>query len=454
MMADPEQHLHIDVVIVFGGFLASELNRDTKVTLSATNRNDCCVVRNLASKRLAAVVRTMTQQIVSLQKIDIHPRGRPCCKRPSFFSILSILLIHWCIFWSAHSSDVSARSDWSDSHATEGQDETKSYVLASPALRRETLSLTAIQRLNFYLGAERSLRHDGLRRWFMEHQPANMPTDGSAALLITLHWGFGNMRSSDYAGRVREKDPWLDLAWDRGFLILSPDATSVRKYFKFLGLKTRGLNQNWNDLLGGIENTGADDVGFIAALIDWAATKRNIDRSRVYVTGISNGATMSQRLVIERPELFAAATSFNGNLPVRDIPLPSAGTPVFLMNGTNDTYIPYYGGPSIKNRGVVRSAEATRDYFVAANQAGPDMVETLLPDVDPNDECRIVSQYFPSDTAPVQFYRLAGGGHQPAVLGELPPALNSILESLVGNSCHDIDSYSLAYQFMFQFTRK
>jgi Prolyl oligopeptidase family len=87
--------------------------------------------------------------------------------------------------------------------------------------------------------------------------------------------------------------------------------------------------------VGGALDTGVDDVGFIAALIDWAATERNIDRSRVCVTGISNGGTMTERLVIERPDLFAAAAAFVTNLPERDIPFPSVGTPFFLLSGTN-----------------------------------------------------------------------------------------------------------------------
>jgi polyhydroxybutyrate depolymerase len=443
--------------------------RGTEAAMSTALTN-CTIFRNhasygaetITSENGGPVTGTMIQQLLSqsnnaifVDKTHHHRRRGPRSKHAMFYSMMAILLIHGNLPYTAFAKDL---SDYF--HSTEIQDidndlESASAVLATTALRKERRDLNVVLRTNFKLGTVRSLRHEGLRRWFIEHQPANLPSDGSAALLISLHFGSGNMRSSFVLGRRREKDPWLDLAWEHGFLVLAPDATSVRKYFKFLGLQTRGVFQNWNDLLdGGPSNTGADDVGFIAALIDWAATERNIDRSRVYVTGISNGATMSQRLVIERPELFAAATTFMGNLPVRDIPLPSLGTPVFLMNGTNDTFIPYYGGASIQNRGVVRSAEATRDYFVAANQAGPEMVEMLLPDVDPNDECRIVSQYFPSDTAPVQFYRLAGGGHQPAVLGELPPALNDLIENLVGNSCHDIDSYSLAYQFMFQFTRK
>lgn len=383
-------------------------------------------------------------------------RVLPISMRQVLYALVASLLLHWDESWSAHAAtDVPAYSDGIDMEAFDEFDwDTENALLlsSSSSLRKRSRDLTVLKWLNFYLGAEHSLRHDGLRRWFMEYQPANMPTDGSAPLLITLHWGLGNMRSSDYVGRVRDKNPWLKLAWQHGFLVLSPSATSARKYFPFLGVKTRGLNQDWNDLLGGIPST-VDDVGFIAALIDWAVAERNIDRSRVYVTGISNGGTMSQRLLVERPELFAGATTFNANLPERDLPLPSVGTPIFLMNGTNDTFIPYNGGASIKNRGAVRSAEATRDYFVAGNQAGP-MVETLLPDVDPTDECRITSQYFPHTTTPVQFYRLAGGGHQPATSQSLPLFEDLILENLVGNTCHDIDSFVLAWAFMSQYSRQ
>jgi poly(3-hydroxybutyrate) depolymerase len=165
-------------------------------------------------------------------------------------------------------------------------------------------------------------------------------------------------------------------------------------------------------------------------------------------------------MIIERPHLFAAAASVVANLPDFDVPIPTQGTPFFLMCGTNDTYTPYYGGAASAKRGMVRSAEATRDFFVMANHAGPEMIETLLPDIDPNDNCRILSQYYPSvNNTPVQYYKMDGGGHnfageQDRKIGgfRFPTFLNNMIDDLLGNACNDADGISLAWNFMMNFT--
>jgi polyhydroxybutyrate depolymerase len=179
------------------------------------------------------------------------------------------------------------------------------------------------------------------------------------------------------------------------------------------GYNTKPYKGNWNDLLGGANNNvvDIDDVGFISALVEWAIQKRRGDRRKVYIFGFSNGGTMVQRMIIERPNMFAAATAAVANLPAADVTLPSRGTPFFLMCGTKDNRMPYVGGVAADGRGVLRLAEATQDFFVAANHAGPNMIETMLPDTDPNDNCRIISQFYSSNTTPVQYYIMDGGGH-------------------------------------------
>ena len=157
-------------------------------------------------------------------------------------------------------------------------------------------------------------------------------------------------------------------------------------------------------------------------------------------------------MIIERPNLFAAAGVVN--LPAADIPYPSRATPFFLMCGTKDNRMPYVGGDAADIRGKILSAEATRDFFVAANQAGPTMSETILPDTDQNDNCRIISQFFPSDIAPVLYYRMDGGGHNFA--GEkttargmpLPNTLVIVLDRLLGNPCYDANGVQLAWDFI------
>ena len=70
------------------------------------------------------------------------------------------------------------------------------------------------QKLKRYLGTERRLLHDRLVRWFMEYPPpeTSVSSNGTVPVLILLHFGTGNMRSSRLFGRTVEKDPWLLLA--------------------------------------------------------------------------------------------------------------------------------------------------------------------------------------------------------------------------------------------------
>ena len=142
------------------------------------------------------------------------------------------------------------------------------------------------------------------------------------------------------------------------------------------GYNTQPYKGDWNDYLGGRNKNvvGIDDVGFISELVNWAIQRRNGDPKRIYIYGHSNGGMMVQRMIIERPNMFAAAAAVVANLPEAEVPVPTHGTPLFLMCATSDDYTPYYGGAASARRGNVRSAEATRDFFVAANQAGPNMI--------------------------------------------------------------------------------
>lgn len=315
--------------------------------------------------------------------------------------------------------------------------------------RRDLLFLTP--EIDPYVGREHSLRHDGLRRWFMEYQPDNFQEN--SPLLLQMHWGSGNMRSSWGFGRILEKDPWLRNSKKDGFLVLSPNGTRKRKYFR--GLDTRGLKQQWNDILGvGVAATGADDVGFIAALVDWAIRERKVDPKRVYIAGISSGGLMSFRMLAERAELFAAAASFGASLPQREVPLYSSPTPIFIMSGTEDKVFPWNGRDTsgANTRGPTRSAEGTLDYFVASNKAGPDVTEITLPDVDVNDGCRIVTQLFHSDAGPVLFYRMDGGGHLPSG-PELERMEDRFFDEFAGPTCHDVIGLDEAWKFMSQFSQ-
>jgi polyhydroxybutyrate depolymerase len=300
---------------------------------------------------------------------------------------------------------------------------------------------------------ERSLEHDGLVRWFLEYRPAAFTI--GAPVVIVLHGGTQSMRkifNSENLGTGR----WLDLSDKNGFLLLAPNGVNLDTGDTF------GDNQNWSDLrfLGSNETKTYDDVGFLSKLVQWSITEAGVDPSRVYVTGASNGGLMTYTMLVQAPQLFAAGAAFIANLPAAAIPTPSQSTPIFIMNGDKDRLMPWEGGGVAEGsqRGTVRSAFATRDYWIQENGADTTaVVYTTLPNRNWFDRCRIQCEAYPAtadaSSAPVQFYRLSGGGHCiPSPRGFFNPVMNLYDLLIAGPSCHDVYGADVAWEFLSRFT--
>lgn len=108
--------------------------------------------------------------------------------------------------------------------------------------------------------------------------------------------------------------------------------------------------------------------------------------------------------------------AFIANLPVEAKLLrqPARSVPLMIWSGTGDRLMKYNGGEIPGGRGWVRSVPETVAWWVQANRADASKAQTVaLPDVDPNDGCRIHGTRYPAlaDGAPVLFYLAEGGGH-------------------------------------------
>ena len=175
-----------------------------------------------------------------------------------------------------------------------------------PAGRSSTGSLA-------YGGLERSYR------LFVPDSAAGRP----APLLLLLH-GYHDSAASF------EKETGFDReAAARGLVVAYPD----------------GYAHSWNAgsiCCGEARARGLDDEGFLFALLDRLEAELPVDRSRVYVAGMSNGGMMSLRLACEAPARFAAAASVAGELEVRDC---AASPPISVLqvHGTADRIVPAPG---------------------------------------------------------------------------------------------------------------
>ena len=104
---------------------------------------------------------------------------------------------------------------------------------------------------------------------------------------------------------------------------------------------------NWNTLRDGeISKLSADDIGFVASMIDTLAATYQVDTTRVYATGYSNGGGMSYALACQLSDKIAAVAPVSGLMPIDGAAYPcspSHPTSVLIINGTADYVRPYEG---------------------------------------------------------------------------------------------------------------
>ena len=243
---------------------------------------------------------------------------------------------------------------------------------------------------------ERTLTHEGRDRTYLVHDFAR---ETPAPVVIVLHGGGGNaanaVRMSGF-DRVAARD---------GFIAVYPNGTSGR---------TRGRLLTWNagHCCAAAMTNGVDDVGFIAAMIDALVASGRADRTRVYVTGMSNGGMMAHRLAREIPGRIAAIAPVVGAV-FGDEPPARAPMPAFIVVGFTDTVVPPDGG-SLQLRALlgrrsaadhdVAPALAQATYWATQNGCGtPVTTETAKTTTSTWSTC--------TSGAPVVFQRVAGNGH-------------------------------------------
>ncbi len=239
------------------------------------------------------------------------------------------------------------------------------------------------------------------RTWVVHIPPRHGPS--SPALVIALHGRLGT-------GAGEERLTGLDdVADGHGFVVVYPD----------------GVGRSWADGRGvdPADRQGVDDVAFLSRLIS-AFVHEGADPGRVYLTGMSDGAFMTQRFACERSDLVAAIMPVAGTLGTGLPCRPARPVPVLKIHGTEDPLVPYLGGPVRGEGAQVESAPAATARRRELDGCGPG-VTTSAPVRGPDGTSVTVARGTgcPSGVD-VELWTVEGGGHTwPGGLPYLPAAL-------------------------------
>jgi polyhydroxybutyrate depolymerase len=244
----------------------------------------------------------------------------------------------------------------------------------------------------------RTLTNDGRERRYLVHYPPQYDAARSWPVVLSFHGSNSN-------GQIQLEFTAMNETADReGFVVVYPFGTGERERLLF-----------WNagNCCGFAHQEQVDDVAFVRRLLDQLAGDINIDSTRVYAAGMSNGAMMAFRLASELADVFAAVATVAGTMGVETCH-PSRPVSVIHFHGTDDEFVPVAGG--VGRRSVTGtnhfSVEHSIRAWVEANGCPPTPIITALPyaKVDGTSTMRYV--YGPGhEQSEVVLYLIQGAGH-------------------------------------------
>jgi polyhydroxybutyrate depolymerase len=287
----------------------------------------------------------------------------------------------------------------------------------------------------FPSSVQASLQHDGLSREYQLHIPPNYNGNDQVPLVIVLHGGGGT--ATNIQG-FTQMNPVSD---DNGFIAAYPQGFA-RTQNGFSWADGRATNAN---------NAGIDDIGFLVNLIEQLKIDYRINQDKIYITGFSNGGFMSQRMICERPELFAGVATLGATIGTEVLSSckSSQSMPTILLLGDQDTFVPYGGGTVAGNPSQIEGAVDLANYWRVNNNCSTTIDPRTLPDINQTDNSTVtLTEFTDCDCdANVKLYTINGGGHT------WPGVENIAYEMIAGETNEDINASELLWDFFDQFER-
>ena len=266
----------------------------------------------------------------------------------------------------------------------------------------------------------------------MVHVPPQYVADSPTPVVLAFHGGGANAHNMvGFSGLNHKAD-------QSGFIAVYPEGT---------GRLERMLTFNAGNCCGQASARNVDDVAFVRHVLDDLEGVANVDRRRVFATGMSNGAMMAYRLASEMSDRIAAIAPVSGPMGTKDC-RPGRAVPVMHFHGDADEFAPFSGG---KGRGPTGTEFYSVDHsinaWVDANECKKNPRTTQLPDREKDGTTvKQVRYEFGKEGAEVVLVVIEGGGHT-------WPGNEPRMRSL-GVSTRDISANDMMWEFFQQHPMK
>lgn len=208
--------------------------------------------------------------------------------------------------------------------------------------------------------------YDGVLRSYTVYNPPLAQNPGGHPLVIGLH-GTGSDSPTFIATASL-----IQKANQERIIVACPDGLEHGLYTYF------NIGGNFEEL-----TNGTDDIGFIDALIDTMIKNYNIDTTRIYAMGFSNGSAMCYRVAAQLSHRIAAIGACSGQMEY-EYCNPTYPVPIMHFHGLSDNLIPYEG-----NGNTIPPVEETIEIWRGINNCDS-IPETIM------DENGIFGRRWPS----------------------------------------------------------
>ena len=189
--------------------------------------------------------------------------------------------------------------------------------------------------------------------------------------------------------------------------------------YHFIVIYPDGIDKHWNDGRSTIRNP-QDDVGFVSALLAQAEQRYPVNKTRIFATGISNGALFAERLGCELSSQISAIAPVAGTIPDALISHchPAKPIAVLQIDGTADPIMPFNGGAvndfhGLGEGGRVSSVAETDSFWAKNNHCSSVVRSEHLPPIARLDSTRVDRLVYENCPAKglVEQLTIIGGGH-------------------------------------------